>query len=79
MVIDDARKPAQPVDGLLEDMFDLETVERMKEAQASDAFQRVDLDTTNPEYRCPHCGYEWRGNPLPPTGAEINEDGDGEA
>lgn len=62
--------------GLLEDMLDPETVERLKERQADDVFQLV--ETIEPEFRCPRCAYEWRGNPLPPAGASI-EDTDGDA
>lgn len=61
---------------LLEDMFDPETVERMKEALADDVFQAVDMIA--PEYRCPRCAYGWRGNPLPPSGVAIDEGSDGE-
>lgn len=70
-----AKKPAQ---GLLEDMLDEETVERLKDRQAEDTFELVELIT--PDYRCPRCAYEWRGNPMPPAGVSIEddaEDGDG--
>lgn len=58
--------------GLLEDMLDPETVERMKEAQDETVFQLV--DTIAPEFRCPRCGYCWRGNPLPPTNATVEDE-----
>ena len=65
----------KPTNGLLEDMFDPETVERMKDAEAEDAFQLV--DTIKPEYRCPRCSYAWRGSPMPPVGTAADEDTDG--
>lgn len=58
---------------LLADMFDAEFVAERLEAEATDAFQRVDGDLET-EYRCPRCSYEWSGNPKPPTGVSIEED-----
>jgi len=64
--------------GLLEEMFDGETVERLREKQETNTFPRVDenLDT---QYRCPCCSYEWSGNPKPPIGTDIEAEEDDEA
>ncbi len=29
------------------------------------AFPEFSLENVTPEYCCPRCSYEWRGNPLP--------------
>ena len=60
--------------GLLESIFDPETVEQMKDRMADDAFQLVEPIT--PEFRCPRCAYEWRGNPMPRSGAGVDDDAD---
>ena len=72
-MIDDARKP-KIEQGFLEEMFDQETVQALKEAQADDVFPRVD-ENLETQYRCPACSYEWSGNPKPPIGVTIEDDG----
>lgn len=60
--------------GLLEEMFDTETVEHLREKQEADTFPRVD-ENIETQYRCPcGCGYEWSGNPKPPLGIEIDDE-----
>lgn len=54
---------------LMEDMFDEASLRRIKEEMDGDAFESVDEDIET-DYRCPHCGYEWSGQPKP-TGADV--------
>lgn len=41
---------------------------------APDEFGKYD-DDIETEYRCPHCGYEWSGDPAPETGATEGKTG----
>lgn len=49
--------------------FDMEEIENLmtqfyvEEDESPDAFDEIDLDDVETEYRCPSCGYEWSGGP----------------
>lgn len=58
--------------GVLGDMFDADTRERLEAATDPDEFELLP-DQLDVEYSCPRCGYGWRGNPKPPTSGSIDD------
>ena len=56
-----------------EDLSDL--LDRLASPIAPDEFPDADPDALHIDYRCPSCGYEWSGQPMP--GAEGSPDDPG--